>query len=80
MAGVHGATLAQHGNQSNLHAVLEAVTHLTCTCINMGGCTEEQEGSWLWDACDQLLDSWASLVVKDSAWYAFSLERSGESI
>ena len=43
------------------------LTELTHACISAGGYSEEQEGSWLWDVTDYLLDAWLALLLQDSS-------------
>lgn len=69
MAKVQGSSLWTSGKAGEAQ-VLSGVDRLTSVCIASGGCSEEQEGTWLWDACDQLIDAWAALIVNDSSWYA----------
>ena len=74
LAQVHGSSIFQTSvvgiSAYQMQGVIGQLVELTRTAIAAGGCTEEQEGTWLWDMCDRLLEAWVALLLKESSWSA----------
>ena len=54
---------AQQQSQQNL---LMHIAELTCGCVAFGGLAEDNEGTWIWEVTDVLLEAWVELLAEDS--------------
>ena len=72
LASVHRARgfLPAQARAPNGKGPLEAVAAVTSACIGAGGIAEEQAGTWVAEASDMLLDTWAELLYEHSAGFA----------
>lgn len=72
-AGIHRSAgfvladaLVPRNPQAAAPSCLLSIADLTCACIACGGVAEENEGTWVAEATENLLDAWVELLAEDS--------------